>query len=141
MSNVNTVAVSGNLVADPELKTLPSGTTVAEMRMATNRSRKTDDGYVDEASYFDVTAFGKFADLIGRKLRKADAVTVTGRLEQQRWQNGEGENRSKVVIIANEIDSPSFFKKDDEVAAIATAEAGASTTAPDPAAADDDIPF
>jgi single-strand DNA-binding protein len=140
MSNVNTVAVSGNLVADPELKTLPSGTTVAELRMATNRSRKTDDGYVDEASFFSISAFGKFAELIGRKLRKADSVTVTGRLEEQRWEK-DGQKRSKVVIIANEIDSPGFFKKDEDVAPLATAEAGASTTAPDPTGAGDDIPF
>lgn len=137
MSNVNTVAVSGNLVADPELKTLPSGTVVAELRMATNRSRKTDDGYVDEASYFDISAFGKFAELIGRKCRKADPVTVTGRLEQQRWQNSEGENRSKVVIIANEIDSPAFFKKDEDVAPLA----GGESTTDAAATAQDDIPF
>lgn len=139
MSNVNTVAVSGNLVADPELKTLPSGTTVAELRMATNRSRKTDDGYVDEASFFSISAFGKFAELIGRKLRKADAVTVTGRLEQQRWENQEGQKREKVVIIANEIDSPAFFKKDDEVASLDTAVAPGN--AGEAAAAQDDIPF
>lgn len=146
MSNINTIAVSGNLTADPEVKELPSGTKVAKLRMAVNRSKKNPDGdgYVEEASYFDVECFGNFAGLIERKLRKGNAVSVTGRLEQQRWEK-DGENRSKVVIIGNEIDSPSFFLKDEDVPAMTSGSSNSGQPAADQvaaaAAADDDIPF
>lgn len=144
MSNINTVAISGNLTRDPVSKTLPSGTTVAELGIAVNRSRKGEDGeWTDEVSYFDVSVFGNFADLCDRKLRKADGVAIQGRLEQQRWEK-DGEKRSKVVVIAEKIDSPSFFLRDEEVKprqdAAATAVAGEQAELPT-TPTDDDIPF
>lgn len=145
MSNVNTVTTSGNLTADPEIKMAGAegDFAIVNLRLANNRQRKQADGeYADETSYFDVTVFGKFGELCDRKLRKGDAVTVQGRLEQQRWTNQEGENRSKVVIIAEQIDSQAFFQKADDVKA---KEDGSSTaaaaSAPPAAAQDDDIPF
>lgn len=144
MSNINTVAASGNLTADPEIKMTGSDGdfAIVNLRMANNRSKKQQDGsYEDEVSYFDVTVFGKFAELVDRKARKGDPITVQGRLEQQRWETSDGDKRSKVVIIAQTIDSPAFFRKDEDVKA---KEDGSSTAAPDaaaPAPADDDIPF
>lgn len=142
MSNINTVAVSGNLTRDPELRHTPSGTAIANLSVAVNRSRKQDDGsYQDEVSFFDLTAFGNFAELISRKLRKADSVSVLGRLEQQRWETEDGSKRSKVVIIVQTIDSASFYKKDDEVAPMDAGEPAAQTGTQTQLPADDDIPF
>lgn len=142
MSHVNSSTISGNLTADPEKKVVGDDFTIVNLRMAVNRQKKVGDEYVEEASFFDVTVFGKFGDLCDRKLRKGDSITVQGRLEQQRWETDAGDKRSKVVIIANEIDSRAFFQKDDDVKA---KESGVTatdgSTPPAPAANDDDIPF
>ena len=147
MSNVNTVTISGNCTRDPEVKHLPSGTAVAEFGLAVNRRRKGEgDDYIEEVSFFDVTVFGGFGELVGRKMKKGDPITVAGRLQQDRWETEDGQNRSKVKVIANDIDGDwQFRSKDEDNAAAATeapaaeaTEAAAEAAAP---AADDDIPF
>jgi single-strand DNA-binding protein len=144
MSNINTVTVSGNLTADPEIKMAGAegDFAIVNLRMANNRSKlnKESGEYEDETSYFDVTVFGKFGELCDRKLRIGDALAVSGRLEQQRWETAEGDKRSKVVVIASDIDSPSFFKKVEDIKAKKDGDAPA-TGAPATAPADDDIPF
>lgn len=136
MSNVNLVAISGNLCADPELKQISDDFQVCEMRLATNRSKKQQDGsYEDVASYFDLTAFNKFGALCAKKLEKGSAVTVGGRLEQQRWQNEAGENRSKVVVIVDTMDGPDFYKAGGEAAPATQGAAVAGSPE------GDDIPF
>ncbi len=140
MSNVNSVTVSGNLCADPEFKEVSAEFQVCNMRLATNRSKKNKETneYEDEASYFDVTTFGKFAALCAKKLSVGSAVTVQGRLEQQRWETEEG-NRSKVVIIATEIDGQDFYKPGGELPdSQDPLFEGPTETAPP---SDDDIPF
>ena len=144
MSHVNSVTVSGNLTADPELRHTPSGLEVGNLRMAVNRQKKNDDGgYDEEASFFSITVFGKFAELCARKLRKGNPITVQGRLREDRWEAEDGSKRSKVVIVANEIDAQAFFQKDADVAPLSdggtTTSGGGGSTAP--AATDDDIPF
>jgi single-strand DNA-binding protein len=157
MSNVNTVAVSGNLTRDPEYKKINDDFAVAKLGIAVNRRVKdasSDDGYGEKVSFFDVEVLGSgFAALVGRKMKKGDSATVTGRLEQQTWETTEGDKRSKVVIIATEIDSEAFFRSRDEDnsldAPAETAPAAAPAAAATPAeaqvaaavAADDDIPF
>lgn len=119
MSNVNNVTISGNLCADPEVIETKGGTPLTKLRIAVNRTRKVDDEYVEEASFFNVTVFGNFAALCARKLTKGTACTIQGRLEEQRWETDGGEKRSKVVIIAYEIDSAAFYVKDGEQPAAA----------------------
>lgn len=148
MSNINTVTASGNLTADPEIKYAGAegDFAIVNLRMANNRRKKQGDEYVDEVSYFDVTVFGKFGELCDSKLRKGNPITVTGRLEQQRWETQEGDKRSKVVIIASEIDAQAFYLKPEDVT---PKENGSGDTKPatsgqagaKPATADDDIPF
>lgn len=114
MSNVNTVAVSGNLVRDPELRQAGQSQ-VCSLRIAVNRSRKNDAGGYDEvASFFSVDVWGNFGELVNRKLRQGDKVTVQGRLEQQQWEQ-EGVKREKVIIVANDLDGEGFYRKDSEV--------------------------
>lgn len=138
MSSINTCAVSGKLTRDPEVKSLPSGLSVIEFSVAVNKSKKTDDGYEEEVSFVDVTVFGNFADLLGRKLRKADTVSVQGELKQDRWETDEGK-RSKLKIIGRQVDSPALYKKDDEIAPSEAAQTSIPETTP--TVADDDIPF
>ena len=155
MSNINTVALSGNLTRDMEYVSISDTFGKAKSAVAVNRSRKNGEGeYVDEVSYFDVEILGQgFGQLCTRKLKKGDSVTIQGRLEQQRWKNDADENRSKVVVIVDgfdggKIDSEGFFRSKDEdndveatPAAAAATEAAPSTGSAAAAADDDDIPF
>lgn len=145
MANVNSVVVSGNLTRDPEVKweSEDGSSAIVNLGIAVNRSRKNDEGeYVDEVSFLNIDVFGKFAKLCARKLRKGEPATVSGRLEEQRWETDGGEKRSVVKIVAEQIDSPAFFKRDDEVAALdGGAEAEAAPAPQGQLAKDDDIPF
>lgn len=136
MSNINTVALSGNLTRDPELRHTPSGTSVCSMRIAVNRRRKQGEEYVDETSYFDITAWQGLGELCAKKLEKGSAITVQGRLEWREWDAQDGTKRQAVQIVANEIDGKDFYKPASE---------NRSTDAPAPGdsqgTADDDIPF
>ena len=145
MSHINTVALSGNLTRDPEKKVVGDDFTIVNLGLAVNESRKNKDtgDYEEKANFFDVTVFGKFGDLVDRKCRKGDAVTVQGKLEYQSWETEDGSKRSKVVVIARELDGACFYKKDEDVKAKesgVTATTGEART-PQGDATDDDIPF
>lgn len=154
MSNINTVTISGNLTRDPEMRHTPSGLQVCKLRIASNRSKKNPDGdgYVDDTTFVDATVFGNFAELVDSKHRKGDSITVSGRLSSSEWEAEDGSKRSKVEVIANDVDSQAMYRKASEVAAKAegTSTTAASSAAPAGAAADtaatqltadDDIPF
>ena len=99
--DINRVIVIGNLTRDMELKYANSGTSIGELSIAVNSRRKVGDQWQDEASFFDVTVFGKTAEALQPYLVKGKKIGVDGKLQQQRWQNKEGQSRSKVVIIAD----------------------------------------
>jgi single-strand DNA-binding protein len=141
MANVNSVVVSGNLTRDPE--NFGKATPVVKLGIATNRSFKPKDAdeYTEEVSFFDITVFGNFGGLVMRKLKKGDSITVSGRIKQETWQTDDGDNRSKVVIIAEQIDSEGFFRSKDEDNPVESQAPSASPAAPAQPSADDDIPF
>lgn len=148
MSNINNVVLSGNLTRDVELRHTTNGTAVCNLGLAVNRSVKKDDGeWEDVASFFDITVFGGRAEMCARKLngpgegQRASFVTVSGRLEQQRWEAEDGTKRSKVVVIAQTIEGNDFFKKAEDNNDVAAAPAADAASAPADTAGDDDIPF
>lgn len=99
MPNFNRVVLVGHLTRDPEVKTLPSGTTLAEFGIAVNRSWKIESGErKDKASFFDCKAFGKRGEVIAQYLKKGQALLVEGELEQERWEAKDGTKRSRVTI-------------------------------------------
>jgi single-strand DNA-binding protein len=104
--STNTVVIRGNLCRDPEVKFLASGTEVGQFAIALNERRKDKvQGTVTEiAHFFDVKCFGQTANLVGEYLRKGSNCIVTGRLAQEKWQTKEGDNRSRVVIVAERVD-------------------------------------
>jgi single-strand DNA-binding protein len=102
MSGFNNVVLVGNLTKDPELKSLPSGTSVADVGLAINDRVKKGDDYVEEVSYIDITVFGRSAENCAEYLNKGSKVLVHGRLKQDRWETEEGK-RSKVKVIANSV--------------------------------------
>lgn len=108
MTDLNVVTVVGRLVRDcgqQEFSYLQSGTAVAKISIAVNRSKKQADGsWVDEASFFDVAIFGKTAENLHPYLQKGKQVVIKGFLKQDRWQDRQtGENRSKISIVADEV--------------------------------------
>ncbi len=102
-SSINTVVLAGNLVRDAELKYSNSGLAILEFAIAINDQKKQGDNWVDEVHYFDITVFGRRAEALQRFLTKGKPVGIEGKLKQDRWQTPEGQNRSKVGIIANNV--------------------------------------
>jgi len=96
------VMVIGRLIRDAELKTTQSGFAVSKFSIAVNYRKKNGDRWEDEASFFDVSLLGKQAETLSQYLQKGKQVAIDGELRQERWQQ-EGQNRSKIVIIANSI--------------------------------------
>jgi single-strand DNA-binding protein len=102
--SINTVVVSGNLTRDPELRSLPSGTTVCELGIAVNERNKNPqtNEWEDRPNYFDVTVWGGMGEWAARSLQKGAGLTVEGRLRWEQWESN-GEKRSKVKIVANSL--------------------------------------
>jgi single-strand DNA-binding protein len=102
MMDMNHVVLIGRLTRDAEYKVLSSGQAVCNFSIAVNRRKKVGDQWEDEASYFDIVLWGKQADSLNRYLVKGKQIGVDGELRQDRWQQ-DGQNRSKVVISANNV--------------------------------------
>lgn len=93
----------GNLTRDPELRYTPKGTAVANLGLAVNRRFKVDDQWKEEADFFDIVVFGKQAENCGEYLSKGRPVMIEGRLQQSRWETDDGQKRSKVEVVANNV--------------------------------------
>ncbi len=142
MANLNSVSLSGNLTSDPELRHLPSGTALCELGVAVNKSRKNDKNeYENHPSFFDVKVWGNFGELVARKFSKGNPIVIQGELEQERWTTDDG-NRSKVVVVARQIDGPAMYTAGNGNGSSAPAsEAAAAAATPETQPAEDDIPF
>ena len=103
--NGNTVTVVGNLTREPELRFIQSGTAVTKFGLAVNRRKfnQQTQEFDDAVSFFDITCWNSLAENVAESLTKGDRVVVFGRLEQQSWEDDEGNNKSKVVLIADEV--------------------------------------
>ena len=99
---INHVTLLGRVGAAPELRQTKSGTAVAQLRLATVRYSKSNDGQ-SETDWHSVVVWGKTAEAVARYVAKGDRVHVTGRLQQHSWQTDSGERRSKVEVHANEV--------------------------------------
>jgi single-strand DNA-binding protein len=102
MADVNHVVLIGRLTRDAELKYTAGGQAVCNFSLAINRRRKNGDQWVDEANFFDITAWGHQGEALKQYLVKGKQIGVEGELRQDRWEQ-DGQNRSKVVIVANNI--------------------------------------
>ena len=91
-----TCQILGRLTRDPEVKETPSGMTIARLGLVVNRKKKGEE----EAHFFDATAFGKTAEIIGEHLSKGDPIFVVGELEFRQWEK-DGQKRSKVEVAVN----------------------------------------
>lgn len=101
--SINQVILMGNLTRDPELRTTPSGQSVCSFSIAVNRSWQGQDGTQQDAvDYFDVTAWGKLGELVNQYMSKGRRCLIQGRLSQRSWEQ-EGQKRSKVEVVANDV--------------------------------------
>ena len=96
----NTITVVGNVTRDPELRFTQGGMAVANFGVAWNKRKQ--DGE-EEVSFFDVTCFRSLAENVAESITKGTRVVVAGTLSQRSWENQDGEKRSKVEIVADEV--------------------------------------
>jgi len=100
MAYDNTVTIVGNMTRDPELRYTAKGVPVTDFGVAWNTKDK--DGN-ESVSFFDVTCWRDLAEHVAESLGKGTRVVVYGRLEQDTWENDDGDKRSKVKVIADEV--------------------------------------
>lgn len=139
MAGVNKVILIGNLGANPEVKYLNNGTTVANFRMATSENRVSRSGEKTTLTeWHRIVAFGRLAEICGEYLNKGKQVYIEGRLRTRTWEDKDGNKRSTTEIVATRMqmlgtpgppaevpDTGKDIDIDQEV----------------PAGSDDDVPF
>jgi len=99
----NTVTLVGNVTRDPELRFTSGGRGVASFGIAVNRRYQSNGEWQEQTSFFDVVAWGTLGENAAACVTKGTRLVVFGRLEQRSWETQDGEKRSKIEIIADEI--------------------------------------
>jgi single-strand DNA-binding protein len=143
----STVTVTGTLTRDPELRFTAGGKGVATLAVAVDYSYQKNNEWVKEASFFNVTAWDTLGENAAASLTKGMRVIVTGRLQQRSYETQQGEKRSVVEIVADEI-GPSLRWATAQVEKVARSEgggqgggnAGGNRNSPDPVYGDEE-PF
>jgi len=152
---VNKVILIGNLGADPETRSMPSGMTVANIRIATSESWKDKQSgeQKERTEWHHVALFGRLGEIAGEYLRKGAQVYIEGSLRTRKWQDKEGRDRYTTEIIASDMQmiggrggagsgagggSTGSYESRERAASSEPAAAGAGASAE---GFDDDIPF
>jgi single-strand DNA-binding protein len=102
MASFNKVILIGNMVADPELKQTPSGTSVCRFRLAVQRKFTKEEGQ-QTADFLDVVAWRQTAEFVSKYFKKGNPILVCGQLQSRTWTDKDGVKRSSVEIIADEV--------------------------------------
>lgn len=102
MDGINAVHISGNLGADPELRSVGSGTALCRLRVAVNTTKKINDEWRDHTEWVSVVVWGKLGEIVAKTLRKGAGVTVAGELRTRTWDK-DGQKRYSTEVIANQI--------------------------------------
>jgi single-strand DNA-binding protein len=105
MASVNKVILVGNLGADPEVRYLPSGDAVANIRLATtDRYKDKTSGEMKEATeWHRVSFFGRLAEIVNEYLKKGSSVYIEGRIRTRKWQAQDGTDRYSTEIVAEQM--------------------------------------
>jgi single-strand DNA-binding protein len=115
LSSLNSVLIEGNLVQDPQIRSLETGSKLCHFSVASNRYFVQENQRKTEVSFFDVEVWNKTAEQCATALSKGRGVRIVGRLKQDRWTDNEGKSHSKVKIIGDSVDfKPKFNKKAEE---------------------------
>ncbi|MDF2530121.1 MAG: single-strand binding protein, partial [Gammaproteobacteria bacterium] len=101
---LNKVILIGRLGADPEIRYMPNGNAIANLRLATNDGYKDKNGQFQESTeWHKVVLFGRLAEIAGQYLQKGRLVYVEGRIRTNKWQDQSGQDRYTTEIVANEM--------------------------------------
>jgi single-strand DNA-binding protein len=103
--SINRVVLVGRLTRDPELRALPSGSSVCSLRVACNSTRRDDEGeYQERPNFFDVNVYRASAESVSRYLRRGSRLAVDGRLEWREWETADQQKRQAVSIVADTVE-------------------------------------
>jgi single-strand DNA-binding protein len=151
---INKVILIGNLGADPEVRFMPSGGAVANLRIATSetwKDKQTGENQ-ERTEWHTVALFNRLAEIAGEYLKKGSKVYIEGSLRTRKWQDKNGQDRYTTEVICNDMqmldsrgggsapmgnEPPPYGESKPQTSAPATSTASASSTAD----LDDDIPF
>ena len=127
--SINKAFISGNLTRDPELRSTQSGMSILGFGVAVNERRKNSQTgeWEDYANFIDCTLFGKRAESLSNILSKGMKVAIEGRLRWTQWSTDDGQKRSKVEVIVDEVELMS--------------QKAEAKPEPEPAYSDFDLPF
>lgn len=147
---INKVILIGNLGADPEVKYMPNGEAVANLRLATSESWKDKNTgeTVERTEWHRVVLFRRLGEIAGEYLKKGSKVYIEGRLQTRKWQGQDGQDRYTTEIVANEMQMLDSRGGGSGSASFNQEPASSGNKAPAQQAApagfddfDDDIPF
>lgn len=146
--SINRVNITGNLTRDPELRATAGGTQILAFGVAVNDRRKNPQTgtWEDVTNFVDCIVFGQRAEAVSRFISKGSKVAIEGKLRYSSWETKEGQRRSKLEVIVDEID---FLSRQGqqvtspaaEAAKVADTPAYGTPRAPEPEFYDADIPF
>lgn len=113
---MNVVILMGNLTCDPELRYIPDGTAVCSFGIGVNERRTNREGEKQErADFFEIECWRQTAENVSKYMSKGSPVLLQGKLVQDRWQNKEGQNRSRIKVRAFFVKFlPRAQKRDDD---------------------------
>jgi|TARA_R110001583_G_scaffold26072_2_gene94103 single-strand DNA-binding protein len=138
MSDINKVIVTGRVTRDSELRQTPNGTPVTDVSVVSNRIWTKNGERQEEATFVDVTIWGKQAETLSPMLTKGRHIMVEGRMKLNSWETDEGVKRSKLTIVSENINltptNPNPQGNRDNASSLQPVAASA-------ASADDDAPF
>ena len=144
MPNFNKVYLMGNLTRDPELRTTSSGTPVCQFGMAVNRIYNNSNGErQEETTFVDIEAWGRQAETISKYVNKGNPLFVEGRLKLDTWENKEGEKRSKMKVVLENMQLISQRGEGGSYSSDSVPEARPSSSDPSQKSEDieEDVPF
>ena len=108
--NINHVVLTGRLTSDPELRALPSGSSVCHLRLAVNARRRNPNGeWGEKPNFFNVVVFDAPGENVAKYMHKGRAVAIDGRLDWREWETPDGRTAQAVSVIAGTVqflDSP-----------------------------------
>lgn len=134
--SINQVTITGNLTREPDLRATQSGSAILRLGVAVNDRVKNPqtNQYEDRPNFIDCIVFGKRAESLSNLLHKGMKVAIQGKLRYSSWQDQQGQNRSKLEVIVDELE---FMQARNQQATYQPNQAPVAT----PPAVDDDCPF
>lgn len=114
MSDINKSILVGRLARDPELRYTPAGTPVASFAIANSKTFTQNNEKKEQVSFIDCVAWSKLGEVVTEYCRKGHRIAVEGRLTQRRWKDSDGNTRTKLEVIAENVQFLSQAKQEQQ---------------------------